>query len=100
MEEEIIFESLEKHEGLQHFVRSHQFLFEFSIITSHLLQNIEDKISDEEKQKIMDSFGGSQRGASVFVAKDNHFQNKSQAVLVADACKAMFEVNETVKNKL
>ncbi|EFO99970.1 hypothetical protein CRE_18977 [Caenorhabditis remanei] len=81
VEEEIIFESLEKHEGLQHF-------------------NIEDKISDEEKQKIMDSFGGSQRGASVFVAKDNHFQNKSQAVLVADACKAMFEVNETVKNKL
>lgn len=84
VEEEIIFESLEKHEGLEHF-------------------NFDAKISEEEKQKIMDSFAGNRRGASVYVAKDTHFQNKSQAVLVADACKAMFESgnDETVeKNKL
>ncbi|CAL2044356.1 unnamed protein product [Caenorhabditis brenneri] len=81
VEEEIVFEVLEKHKGLQHF-------------------NFDDKISDDEQLKIMDSFSGN--GASVFVAKDTHFQNKSQAVLVAEACKAMFENNgkEVVKNKL
>lgn len=78
VEEEIIFECLEKHQGLKHF-------------------NFEDKkIPEEDMAKIMDSFSGP--GASVYVAKDTHFQNKSQAVLVADACRAMFEnVN---RNKL
>ncbi|EGT43687.1 hypothetical protein CAEBREN_04544 [Caenorhabditis brenneri] len=81
VEEEIVFEVLEKHKGLQHF-------------------NFDDRISDEERLEIMNSFSGN--GASVFVAKDTHFQNKSQAVLVAEACKAMFENNgnEVVKNKL
>lgn len=81
VEEEIVFETLEKHKGLQHF-------------------NFDDKISDEERQKIMNSFSGN--GASVYVAKDTHFQNKSQAVLVAEACKAMFENHgkQAVKNKL
>lgn len=72
VEEEIVLEKLEKHDGLEHF-------------------RFEDSIPDEEKMKIMSSFSGAQKGASVFVAKDTHFQNKSQAVLVAEACKKMLE---------
>ncbi|CCD66872.2 AB hydrolase-1 domain-containing protein [Caenorhabditis elegans] len=81
VEEEIVFETLEKHEGLQHF-------------------NIDKEISEAERLKILDSFTGTQRGASVFVAQDNHFQNKSRAGLVAEACKAMFENEKTSRNKL
>ncbi|CAO4376883.1 unnamed protein product [Caenorhabditis nigoni] len=70
VEEEIVLEKLEKHDGLEHF-------------------RFEDSISEEDNLKIMDSF--SRKGASVFVAKDTHFQNKSQAVLVAEACGKMLE---------
>ncbi|CAP38570.2 Protein CBG21859 [Caenorhabditis briggsae] len=56
------------------------------------------KIPEEDQLKIMDAF--SRKGASVYVANDTHFQNKSQAVLVADACRAMFENGKTTKNKL
>lgn len=73
VEEEIVLEKLEKHDGLEHF-------------------RFEDGISEEEKLKIMDSFTGNKLGASVFVAKDTHFQNKSQADLVATACKKMLEM--------
>lgn len=81
VEEEIIFECLKKHQGLKHF-------------------NFEDKkIPEDDMKTIMNSFSGAQKGASVYVAKDTHFQNKSQAVLVAEACRAMFESGEA-KNKL
>ncbi|CCD66871.1 AB hydrolase-1 domain-containing protein [Caenorhabditis elegans] len=72
VEEEIVLEKLEKHDGLEHF-------------------RFEDGISEEEKSKIMECFTGNQLGASVFVAKDTHFQNKSQAELVAESCKKMLD---------
>ncbi|CAI2354219.1 unnamed protein product [Caenorhabditis sp. 36 PRJEB53466] len=79
VEQEIIFESLEKHEGLQHF-------------------NFDDVISDEDKQKVLDSYSNDW-GASVFVAKDTHFQNKSRADLIADACQTILQA-PAAKNKL
>ncbi|KAF1752905.1 hypothetical protein GCK72_019460 [Caenorhabditis remanei] len=72
VEEEIVLEKLEKHDGLEHF-------------------RFGDNINEDEKLKIMETFTGNRLGASVFVAKDTHFQNKSQADLVAEACKKMLE---------
>ena len=56
-----------------------------------IFQRFSDNINEDEKLKIMETFTGNRLGASVFVAKDTHFQNKSQADLVAEACKKMLE---------
>ncbi|CAO4376903.1 unnamed protein product [Caenorhabditis nigoni] len=69
IEKEIIFESLEKYQGLKHF-------------------NFKSEISDFEKDEILDVFKN-QKGASIFVATDNHFQNKKRADLLADGVKSM-----------
>uniref|UniRef100_A0A8R1HM77 AB hydrolase-1 domain-containing protein n=1 Tax=Caenorhabditis japonica TaxID=281687 RepID=A0A8R1HM77_CAEJA len=82
MEQEIMFELIEKHQDLRHF-------------------NYEDKLTNEDHEKIVEEFAGNRRGASLFVQKDNHFQNKSQAMLIAKACHAIFEAtNNRNTNKL
>uniref|UniRef100_A0A8R1DST8 AB hydrolase-1 domain-containing protein n=1 Tax=Caenorhabditis japonica TaxID=281687 RepID=A0A8R1DST8_CAEJA len=72
VEEEIVMEKLEKHAFLKHF-------------------EIEDAVSEEEREKILAEFGENRRGASVLVKKDTHFQNKLQADLIAKSCKAIFD---------
>ncbi|CCD66870.1 AB hydrolase-1 domain-containing protein [Caenorhabditis elegans] len=69
IEKEIVFEALKKYQGLAHF-------------------NFKANITESEKQKIMESFKN-QKGTSVFIAKDNHFQNKKRADLLADAARSM-----------
>ncbi|KAF1752906.1 hypothetical protein GCK72_019461 [Caenorhabditis remanei] len=69
IEKEIIFEALQKYQGLKHF-------------------DFKSDISTAEKQEILDIFK-SHKGTSVFVARDNHFQNKKRADLLADGVKSM-----------
>lgn len=69
IEKEIIFEALQKYQGLKHF-------------------DFKSEISDSEKQEILDIFKN-HKGTSVFVALDNHFQNKKRADLLADGVKSM-----------
>ncbi|CAI2354222.1 unnamed protein product [Caenorhabditis sp. 36 PRJEB53466] len=69
VEKEIIFEALQKYKGLKHF-------------------SFKKDISDEERREIIGIFKD-HKGASVFVASDNHFQNKKRADLVAEAVQSM-----------
>ncbi|UMM32534.1 hypothetical protein L5515_006286 [Caenorhabditis briggsae] len=70
IEKEIIFKSLQKYQGLKHF-------------------NFKSEISNFEKNEILEVFKN-QKGASIFVATDNHFHNKKRADLLADGVKSMF----------
>lgn len=72
VEKEIVFEALQKYQGLKHF-------------------DFTNDISDEEKSRILESFKEN-KGASVFVANDNHFQNKKRADLIAAAVQTMFMI--------
>ncbi|EGT43742.1 hypothetical protein CAEBREN_00448 [Caenorhabditis brenneri] len=69
IEKEIIFEALQKYQGLKHF-------------------DFKADITDSEKQEILNIFKN-HKGTSVFVARDNHFQNKKRADLLADGVKSM-----------
>lgn len=70
IEKEIIFEALQKYEGLKHF-------------------NFKSEISSTEHQEILDVFKNHQKGTSIFVANDNHFQNKKRADLIANGVFSM-----------
>ncbi|CAB3397081.1 unnamed protein product [Caenorhabditis bovis] len=70
MEQEIMFEALDKYYGLKH--------FEF-----------DKKIPQEEMKPILEEISSGAKGVSVFVKNDNHFQNKSQAELVANVTQRM-----------
>lgn len=77
VEEEIIFESLKEYKDLEHF-------------------DYEIDIPTGDYSKILKTFD-SGKGASVFVKKDTHYQNKLRADLVAEVIKKIFGLE---KNKL
>lgn len=53
-------------------------------------QDFDEEVSVEGKQTVLEAFTGEEHsGASVFVKKDTHFQNKSQADLIASVCQTM-----------
>ncbi|EFO87813.1 hypothetical protein CRE_05780 [Caenorhabditis remanei] len=76
VEEEIIFESLKEYKNLEHF-------------------NYDTDIPSDDFSKILKTFD-SRKGASVFVKKDTHYQNKLRADLVVEVVKKIF----SLKNKL
>ncbi|EGT30948.1 hypothetical protein CAEBREN_01913 [Caenorhabditis brenneri] len=83
VEEEIIFESLKEYKDLEHF-------------------DYETDIPVTDYSKILKTFD-SGKGASVFVKKDTHYQNKLRADLVAEVIKKILGVMESAsleKNKL
>lgn len=80
VEEEIIFESLKEYKDLEHF-------------------DYDTDVPLSDYSKILKTFD-SGRGASVFVKKDTHYQNKLRADLVVEVVKKIFELDGGVKNKL
>lgn len=79
-EDEIVFEALKEYRDLVHF-------------------DYDSEIPTDDYGKILKTFD-SEKGASVFVAKDTHFQNKKRADLVAEVVKKIFDAEGTGKNKL
>lgn len=69
IESEIIFEALQNYQGLKHF-------------------DFKADITNAETQEILNIFQ-THKGASVFVERDSHFQNKKRANLLADCVKSM-----------
>ena len=93
VEEEIIFESLKEYKNLEHFVSDR--LSESNSQWKTFFQNYDTDIPSDDFSKILKSFD-SCKGASVFVKKDTHYQNKLRADLVVEVVKKIF----SLKNKL
>uniref|UniRef100_A0A8R1HLI7 AB hydrolase-1 domain-containing protein n=1 Tax=Caenorhabditis japonica TaxID=281687 RepID=A0A8R1HLI7_CAEJA len=77
VEREVIFESLQEYKGLKHF-------------------NFGSEIPDPAN--ILNTFH-SEKGATVFIEQDTHYQNKKRADLVANVVKKIFEVTEKPNSK-